>query len=141
MKNMAILIDVNVILDFILCREPFNVEARTVMGLCDKTAVHGYIAFHSVSIVWYSLRRYISDKAKRREVIKSVLEILNVVGADHNAVLDAINQENFDDFEDCLQSKCAETVRADYIVTNNVRDFKLSAVPTITPADFCKLMT
>lgn len=109
---MVVLIDANVIFDYIVSREPFYRESYKVITLCSDKTVRGYIAFHSVSILWFSLRKFIPDKSERREWMRKTLNILHVVGADQNAVLDAINQENFDDFEDCLQSKCAETVRA-----------------------------
>lgn len=50
--------------------------------------------------------------------------------------MNAVDMDNFKDFEDCLQNKCAETINAQYILTNNVKDFKESTIPAITPADF-----
>ena len=43
-----------------------------------------------------------------------------------------------DDFEDAVQSAIAERIRADYIVTRNIRDFGKSAVPAVTPAEVLK---
>lgn len=53
-------------------------------------------------------------------------------------IIDAIEKDSFEDFEDCLQDKCAKDVGADYIITCNVRDFENSEVPAITPDDFIK---
>ena len=51
----------------------------------------------------------------------------------------AINNEQFLDFEDCLQEECtAETV--DYIVTRNPADFKQSRVKVFEPDEFVKLL-
>ncbi|MCD8109968.1 MAG: PIN domain-containing protein, partial [Clostridiales bacterium] len=44
------------------------------------------------------------------------------------------------DFEDSLQMVCAEKISADYIVTRNIKDFALSKVPVITPAEFLNIM-
>jgi hypothetical protein len=39
-------------------------------------------------------------------------------------VVDALNNDNFNDFEDCLQMESSQTVNADYIITRNiVEDF------------------
>lgn len=46
--------------------------------------------------------------------------------------------EDFSDFEDCLQEECAVAVSADYIVTRNPKDFVSSRVPAILPNDFLK---
>ena len=45
-------------------------------------------------------------------------------------------EEDFSDFEDCLQDECAKQVFADYIITRNTDDFLTSEIPAISPADF-----
>jgi hypothetical protein len=40
------------------------------------------------------------------------------------------------DFEDAVQAATAERVRADYIITRNVRDFKGSKVMAFTPTEY-----
>jgi hypothetical protein len=47
-----------------------------------------------------------------------------------------LSSVSFDDIEDCLQSECAVSIGADYIVTRNIGDFTDSPVPVILPADF-----
>jgi predicted nucleic acid-binding protein len=42
----------------------------------------------------------------------------------------------FSDFEDALQAVSATACAADWIVTRNERDFALSAVPVLAPAEF-----
>ncbi len=140
MKNMTILVDANVILDYVASREPYFQEAYKVMELCYIKKVHGYLAFHSVSIIWYTLRKFIPDSADRRLWMKRILQIVRVAGASHEEVLKAIEMDEFRDFEDCLQDRCAEAVRTQYIVTSNVKDFKESTIPAIKPLNFCKLM-
>jgi len=58
--------------------------------------------------------------------------------ASHLEVMKAIEETGFEDFEDCLQDKCAVAVNADYIITRNVRDFVNAATKVMTPAEFCK---
>lgn len=140
MKNMVILIDANVILDYIASREPYYRDAHKVMNMCHSGEIQGYLAFHSVSIIWYTLRKFIPDKMERRNWMRKILQMVRVTGASHEAVLQAIDMENFKDFEDCLQDRCAETINARYIVTSNIKDFKASVVEAITLRDFCDLM-
>ena len=47
----------------------------------------------------------------------------------------ALNNQGFSDFEDCLQMECAKEVKADYIVTRNVDDFKNSEIKVMLPQD------
>lgn len=57
---------------------------------------------------------------------------------DHDYVRNALERNDFSDFEDCLQDECALQNNADYIITRNIDDFANSNVPAVTPADFLK---
>ncbi len=48
----------------------------------------------------------------------------------------ALQQKDFEDFEDCLQEKCAEEAGAEYIITRNTEDYKNSSIQAETPHDF-----
>ena len=45
---MVVLIDTNVIIDFLVAREPFYDSALHVMEKCASGEAEGYIAFHSL---------------------------------------------------------------------------------------------
>ncbi len=62
--------------------------------------------------------------------------ILQVVGASHDEVVKAIDMEEFKDFEDCLQDRCAEGIGANYIITRNIDDFSNSKIQAILPEIF-----
>lgn len=136
---MVILVDANVVIDYILDREPFYKYAKKVMKICSQETTYGFIALHSVSIIWYILRR-IPD-TDRRKWMKDILKILQVTSVDHEEVVNAVSMDSFKDFEDCLQDRCAIKVHAQYIVTNNIKDFSESTIKAITPEDFCKKYT
>ena len=53
--------------------------------------------------------------------------------------MNALDNANFKDFEDCLQDECAAAVHADYIITRNAKDFMYSRVKAVTPEEFLKL--
>ena len=134
---MVALIDANVVLNYITDREdPFRIASNKTMDLCSGNDVDGYIAFHSVSIIWYSLK--IPNKQKR-VWLKNICSILTVVGASHDQVLDAIERDDFKDFEDCLQDECAVAVNADCIVTCNVKDFGNAKTKIYNPDEFVAL--
>ena len=136
---MVLLIDTNVIIDYLSGREPQYENAEKLINYCGRFEIKCYIAFHSVSIIWYNLRKNFSTK-ERRNLLLSVTNFFTVAGASHNAVVRAILDENFPDFEDCLQEKCALEVGADYIVTNNVKDFSASQIPAVTPAEMIDII-
>lgn len=51
------MIDTNVIIDFLIAREPFYNSALQVIKKCASGEVNGYIAFHSLPNLWYILRK------------------------------------------------------------------------------------
>lgn len=42
---------------------------------------------------------------------------------------------NWKDFEDAIQNATAEQIRANYIITRNVRDFTKSKILAFTPSE------
>ena len=138
MKNMVLLIDANVVLDYLLNREPHFADTYKIINYCKSEAVEGFIAFHSMSVIWYVLRN--KPREARRAALMDICEILTVTGAPHEAVVEAVKNEEFPDFEDCLQEQCAATVYADYIVTWNVSDFTTSKIPAVTPTEIMRLL-
>lgn len=135
---MVLLIDANVVMDYLLVRRKYFYQAKQVLLRCQTPSVESYISFHSIPIIWYALRRY--PVQERRRALMEVTDLLTVVSASHDDVIDAIKDEKFIDFEDCLQEKCALQVNADYIVTNNIKDFAASEIPAVTPAEMLEII-
>jgi predicted nucleic acid-binding protein len=131
---MEVLVDTNIIVDFLITREPFFEVSSKIIAKCANGELSGYIAFHSIPNLWYILRKVPEDK--RREWLIDICGFLRVAGANHDEVLKALRKAEFKDFEDCLQDKCAKSVGAEYIITRNVADFSEAEVPAISPEDF-----
>lgn len=134
---MVVLVDTNIIIDFLMTREPFYKASSEIMESCASGKLKGYVAFHSIPNLWYILRKVPEDK--RRGWILDICVFLRVTGTDHEEVLKAINMKDFKDFEDCLQDRCAKAVNADYIITRNVEDFSNSEIPAILPEEFLRI--
>ncbi|MCM1099785.1 MAG: PIN domain-containing protein [Clostridium sp.] len=135
---MVILVDTNVILDYLAEREGFFDDARKIMEVCANGEIQGCVAFHSLPNIWFILRKKPNDI--RREMLKQICTLLSVVSAGHDAVVKAVETVEFQDFEDCLQDKCAIAAKADYIVTRNIADYQSADTKTITPGEFCRLI-
>ena len=137
---MNILVDANVIANYLTGREDkYSEESVRVMDMCAQKKIKGYVAFHSLSIIWYTTRRH-NPEATCREWMRLVCKILRTVSATHEAVVEAVNNTAFRDFEDNLQDCCAVTAGADYIVTVNVKDFENSRVKAVTPDELLKII-
>ncbi|MDE7198937.1 MAG: PIN domain-containing protein [Lachnospiraceae bacterium] len=136
---MKILVDTNIILDVLLKREPHTKAAQIIMTKCADREITGYLAAHSIPNIFYVLRKDYSQKERRR-FIRNLCEIFRISDLNAEKIILAIDNEQFLDFEDCLQEECAVAETVDYIVTRNLADFKQSKVKVIEPDEFVKLL-
>ena len=133
-----ILVDTNVLLDYLLTREPFYGDAEKIIHACVDGKAKGCIAAHSISNMFFILRKDYSAE-ERREVLSSLCSIFDVEGIDKAKLLSGLQNEEFSDFEDCLQMECAKAYKADYIVTRNISDYKTSEIKAVLPKDYLEL--
>lgn len=133
---MVVLLDTNVILNFLTGREdPFLNSSEKIMKLAALNKIQGYFAIHTLSTLWYILRKTRSDNDTRKSIEK-ICTYLKMATISSREALNAIKNTNFKDFEDCLQDECAMSVGADYLITCNERDFKNAKSKIINPDEF-----
>ena len=136
---MVILVDANIVLDVHLKREPYRTNAEVILSKCAGRQIIGYLAAHTIPNVFYILRKGYTHQERRR-LIKNLCSIFRISELNLDKILSAIDNEDFTDFEDCLQEECAVNVMADYIVTRNPKDFEKSRVKVIDPEGFILLL-
>jgi predicted nucleic acid-binding protein len=130
---VKIFLDCDVLLDQMLRREPFLADSARIFNACEAGEIQGAIAWHTLANAYYLA----DDGKKALKFFKDLLSFVEVIGGDTQMALEAIRL-GFSDFEDALQSVCAGKFEADFIVTRNVKDYKLSPVKAISPADFAE---
>ena len=136
---MVVLIDTNVILNFLTGRnDPFLKSSEEIMILAAKNKFQGFFAIHTLSTIWYVLRKTRSEE-DTRESIEKVCIYLKMATISRLEALNAIQNRNFHDFEDCLQDECAFSIGADYLITCNEKHFSNAKTQIINPDDFLKL--
>ena len=77
---------------------------------------------------------------ERREILSNLCSIFDVEGIDKSKLISGLQNEDFSDFEDCLQMECAKAYGAEYIVTRNLNDYKVSEIKAILPRDYLELL-
>ena len=137
---MKILIDTNVLFTYLTKREDkYVTEANVIMDKCVNSELEGFVAFHSLSTVWYLLRHTLFEQ--RIRCIEIICNYLRLSSSDNELLKKAIKNTDFRDFEDNLQDCCAQSVGADYIVTANVRDYEgHSVVKAVTPSELLDIL-
>lgn len=66
---------------------------------------------------------------------------MNVIPESRQTLLYALRRKEWQDIEDALQMQCAKEAGVDYIVTQNLKDFRTSEIKAIDEEDFCKLIS
>lgn len=64
-----------------LCREPFDLAVRRILLACKQGEVVGCIAAHSISNMFFMLRKAFSVE-ERKNILKNVCELFEVEGID-----------------------------------------------------------
>ena len=131
---MKIMCDTNVILDVLLEREPFVDDSCKVLSLCEEHRIDGFVPASSVTDIYYLVRKYTHSTDLAYKAVGKLLEIVKVCGVTNNDVLTAF-QKKAKDFEDCLVATCEKSIRCDYIVTRNKKDFEEFDIPLLTPSE------
>jgi predicted nucleic acid-binding protein len=129
-RVLRVLLDTNVVLDWLLDRKPWSDEALTLWQARDSGRLVTYIAASSLTDIFYIARRQIGNTAALASVDQSlVLEIASV----DKAILLRARTLPGSDFEDNVVIACAEAERLDFIITRNLDDFRHSPIPAIEP--------
>lgn len=123
---MKVLIDTNVILDVLCKREGFFEDADKIFKLCEVKKIEGYISALSISNLVYIMRKEL-DAEKIKEVLQQLSLIFKITDLKADDLKKAADM-NFKDYEDALQSVCAVRLKANYIITRNIKDFTYSKV-------------
>lgn len=131
---MRLLIDANILLDVLQNREPHVRFSSAVWKLCETEKVKGYVSALTFANLVYIMRKELEPE-RIREVFNALSLIFEFVDFGISDLSNAVKQ-NWNDFEDAVQSVTAERVNADFIVTRNVRDFHKSKVEAVTPSEW-----
>lgn len=134
---MKVLIDTNVILDVLCKRERFYQDSAKVFKYCEINIITGVISALSVPNIVYIMRKELDNK-RIKEILDLISLLFTISDLKSEDLLNAANMR-FSDYEDALQCACAMRVKADYIITRNIKDFLHSPVTAISPKDFLEL--
>ncbi len=132
---MKVLLDTNVIIDNLARRDAYG-ESLQILTLCENSVFKGSVTTVTVMDIMYVLRKHLSS-ADLRDALKILMQIVNVVPAQKSDINTALSG-GIPDFEDAVQASCAARIKADYIVTRNVKHFSGSSVPAISPVELLK---
>jgi predicted nucleic acid-binding protein len=130
---MRVLIDTNVVLDFLQEREPFVENAARLFERIDAGELEGFIAATTITNIYYIVRR-IAGRVVAQDAITQVLSDLSICAVDQE-VLEQALALSFEDFEDAVQYTCAVVHSVDVIVTRDASGFVNVEIPVVLPEE------
>jgi len=135
MVQQRLLIDTNVILDFLLARKPFDAATKKILELAALDKVKLFISINSFTdIVYFVHKEY--DVNIVREQMDELLDFLTIIDAGRKDAVKSLKMTDFDDIEDAFQAQCAEREQVDFIITRDLKGFKNSNVPAVMPDEY-----
>ena len=130
MKHL--LLDTNVVIDFLTDRRPFSLLAAKLFDYSEKGKIKLYITAVSYNNTYYILKKLTSHK-ETIKILKDLENLTETIDTTREAIKNALDSE-FKDFEDAIQYYSAKNnKKIDAIVTRNSSDFKLSRLPILSP--------
>ncbi len=133
---MRVLLDVNVILDAMLQRSPWHVDADAILQAAAQNQLTCATTSLSLATIFYVGRKVVGTAAARTAV-RTFLAAFDVLSVNHQTLIDADGLPG-NDLEDNILIAAAATASLDAIVTRNVADFSHSTIPVWEPTELLK---
>jgi hypothetical protein len=124
-----VLIDCDVLLDVVLARQPFCADSAAVLAWAVDHPGRAAVAWHTLANLAYL------TSGRTRDFLCDVLRHTEVAPVGTAQARQALALP-MADLEDALQAAAALAFRAQYIVTRNLRDYRNSPVPALSPRQF-----
>ena len=138
MKNLFL--DTNVVIDILVNREPFAENAEKIFNHSFKKRINIFISAVTYNNIFYILRKEYSQKQTIKCLV-DLMKITEVIGVT-KSILESSLKSEFNDFEDAIQYYSATSInKMDVIVTRNIKDFKKSDLPVLTPDEVISIIT
>jgi len=135
---VRVLLDSDVVLDYLADRTPFAVEAEKIFNLIEMGRAQGFVSALSFTNMHYFLRKKLGG-AGSVKILEKFRAMVSVLPVDDKIIARALTSD-FGDFEDAVQYYAAMHGRVAAIVTRNLKDYKKSEIKVYSPADFNRSM-
>lgn len=134
---MKALLDTNIILDWVLRRQPFAKSAQTLMLAHANGKFQGFIAPITLINTFYVARKQVGIE-QAGQITEDLLEFFNICEINHQILRDA-RKLNIVDFEDATQAATALAHEIEIVITRD-KSFASAPLRTQTPTEFLMLI-
>lgn len=132
---MKVLVDTCIVVDILQKKEPFYQDAMGILMLVSNRKLEGVLTAKSITDIYYILKRSIHNEEEVRKLIR-ILFILFEVKDTFSADCELALGSPVIDYEDAIMVQTAIRIDADCIITRNIKDYKASTIPVLSPEQF-----
>lgn len=133
-----VFIDTDVILDFLLDRRPFSMDAAKILSLAEKKVITAVTTGLVFANAYYVLRK-LSTHKKVIDNLSKLSGLIEIINLPKKAVISALRSD-FHDFEDAIQNFSAAGEGIKILITRNVKDYKASEMAVMSPDLFLRVV-
>jgi len=128
---MRVLLDTNIMLDFLLVREPFVNDADALFAAIESQRIEGFVTATTLTDIFYIVRRETRSIDRAREAVSRSMALMQICPVNRR-ILEAAFASNLSDFEDAVQLACAIAQSLDAIVTRDPQGFAGASLPILS---------
>lgn len=144
---MKVFIDTNVILEYFMHREKYEVAEKLLKGLRSRNAqmfmsVGAFYTIHFIILKYlYKEQGLVGEECLEnlRIILNKILQMFDVAEHDKNSLLRGVSDKEYKDIEDSCQHQVAQKVDCEALISFNISDFSETAdghLRIFTPQQF-----
>jgi len=134
---MKVFIDTNIVLDLLLQRRNFLINAEKIFSLAYKGKIILYFSAVSFVSVTYYLGKHTNKDIKA--VLEDLCKIVKILPFNQRIIENTLHS-NFKDIEDGYQYFTAKENNIRIMITRNVKDFLVDDISVVTPEEFLMII-
>jgi predicted nucleic acid-binding protein len=144
---MKVFIDTNIVLEYFMHREKYEVAEKLLKELHKRDAqmlmsVGAFYTIHFIILKYlHKEQGLVGEECLQslRIILNKILQIFDIAEHDKNSLLQGVSDERYKDIEDSCQYQVAQKVGCEALISFNISDYKESAdgqVKIYTPQQF-----
>lgn len=135
---MKLLLDVNVVLDVLLVRQPHFAASAKVLDACERRKANGCLCATSLTTLYYLAAKE-RGPATARRLLENLLRFCQVAEVNESVIRNAF-QLAWDDFEDAVLHESAAGRHCDGIVSRDITGFKNATLTVYKSEEVCAML-
>ncbi len=130
-------IDCNILIDWLLDREPYSFYAAKIIEYTEEKKIESYLSALTLANTYYLISKELNKKIAN-EFLKDSIALFRFTDMKPEVIIKAI-ENKYRDFEDDLHYNTAIDNNLDYLITRNKKDFKNENIMIVDAEEFMKV--